>query len=124
MRELLPGIVLFFGLCADALLKTSHLMRSTTPHIDEKTIFLLSVLSLLYFGFLLLNAEYFHFQNIALGIIGELLTIPFIIGQFILLYFAWKEFRLRGYSIKTYAFTSMIISVGLICFIIAVFLVG
>lgn len=53
---------------------------------------LLSILPLLYFGFLILNTEFFRFQSIASGIIQELF-IPFIVGQFILLYFAWKKFK-------------------------------
>lgn len=83
---------------------------------------LLSILSLLYFGFLLLNAEYFRFRSIALGVIRELFTIPFVVGQFILLYFAWKKFKLVGYSIKTYSFAAVVISLGLICFILISFI--
>lgn len=103
-------------------LQCTGLMQTTGTHKDEKTLFLLSVLSLLYFGFLLLNAEYFQFRSIALGVIGELLTIPFIIGQFILFVFAWKRFRLRGYSFRSYGFATLIIVTGLICFILVTFL--
>lgn len=74
------------------------------------------------FGFLLLNAEYFRFQAIALGVIQELFTIPVIVGQFVLLYFAWKKFKLSGYSLRTYAFASTIIVTGLICFVLVTFL--
>ena len=97
--------------------------RNMNRKKNERIIFLLSILSLVYFGFLLLNAEYFRFESIALGVIRELFTIPVIVGQFILLYFAWKKFKLRGYSIMTYAFVAMIIVTGLICFILASFLI-
>jgi len=124
MCELFPDMVLLLRLCSNTLLNDLPVrpMQATETHKNEKTIFLLSILSLLYFGFLLLNAEYFKFESIALGIVGELLTIPVIIGQFILLYFAWKKFKLRGYSIKTYAFASMIIVIGLIGFVLVSFL--
>jgi len=98
-------------------------MQETTTHKDEKIIFLLSIISLLYFGFLLLNAKYFRIQAIALSVIQELFTIPVIVGQFVLLYFAWRKFKLSGYSLSTYAFASMIIVAGLICFVLVTFLV-
>lgn len=99
-----------------------HLMEATRTHKDEKIIFLLSIISLLYFGFLLLNAKYFRFQAIALGVLQELFTIPVIVGQIVLLYFAWRKFKLSGYSLSAYAFASMIIVTGLICFVLVTFL--
>lgn len=97
-------------------------MQAIRTRKDEKIIFLLTILSLLYFSFLLLNASYFRFDNVALGVIQELLTIPVIIGQFVLLYFAWKNFKLKGYSVRTYAFVSVIILIGVIAFVLISFL--
>ena len=97
-------------------------MQEIRTHKEEKIIFLLTILSLLYFSFLLLNVSYFRFDHVLLGVFQELFTIPVIIGQFVLLYFAWKNFKLKGYSVRTYAFVSVIILIGLIAFVFISFL--
>ena len=80
-----------------------------TKSINDKNIFALSICALLYFGFLHLNATNFKLEYAAISFLQELLTIPIIIGQLMLLVLSWIHFKQNSYSIKSLAFASMIL---------------
>lgn len=61
----------------------------------SKTIFILCILVLMYFGFLLLNSE--------------VLTLPIMFGQLLLVIFSIKNFIESKYSYKTYPIWSLLI---------------
>jgi len=89
--------------------------------INDKKMLALSICALLYFSFLLLNSEYFKIESTAISVIQEIITIPIIIGQFVLLVLVCKQFRRNSYSIKTWTFVSMIILAASNCFVFVSF---
>ena len=90
--------------------------------IIDRNILALSIFVLLYFTFLLLNSAYFKIDSVVMGFIQELVTIPIIIGQLVLLVLAWKKFKQSNYLIRTWTFVSVIILVASNCFVIVSFL--
>jgi len=89
--------------------------------INDRNILALSICALLYFSFLLLNSVYFKIESTAIGVIQEIITIPVIIGQFVLLVLACKRFKRNNYSIRTWTFVSMLILAVLNCFVFVSF---
>lgn len=55
-------------------------------HISDRNLLVYSILTGLYIGFLHLNYNIFHWDFILLGVIRELITIPIMIGQLLLLF--------------------------------------
>ena len=99
-------------------------MEATKTGITDKTIFVLSICALLYLSFLHVNSYYFKVESIALGVVQELITIPIIMGQLVLLFVAWKRFKRTAYSVKTYAFASFVVLTALNCYVFVIFLLG
>jgi len=93
-----------------------------TKSIRDKDIFALSIGAVLYFGFLISNAMYFKLESTPIRVIQELITIPIIVGQLVLLIIAGIRFRQNKYSIKTLTFASMIILFASNCFVFVSFL--
>lgn len=75
----------------------------------SKTIFILCILVLMYFGFLLLNSEVFKFDFVLIGVLQEVLTLPIMFGQLLLVIFSIKNFIESKYSYKTYPIWSLLI---------------
>jgi hypothetical protein len=66
------------------------------------------VFILCYFVFFI-AAYKFHIDNIALGVIREMLTIPLLIGLVVLFVKAFGSFQKQGFSVKSYAFFSVLV---------------
>jgi hypothetical protein len=92
--------------------------------MKNRTIFILSVFALLYEIFLALNAHYFRFEHVLIGVFQEVLTIPILIGQFALLIFAAKRFKVSNYSTITWLFASIITLIISNCYVIYLFIKG
>lgn len=72
--------------------------------MKDRTIFLFSIGSLAYLGFLYMNSKYFKIDAIGVGVIQELLTIPVIVAQFVLLIVAMMKAWRRDYTVKSYIY--------------------
>lgn len=53
--------------------------------MSNRILLLIAVCIFLYISFLQLNVTYWNFSNVFLGVIQELITIPILIGQVIIL---------------------------------------
>ncbi len=84
-------------------------MEKDKIFISGKTIFGLSIGVLIYLSFLFLNSNTFKLDYVIIGVLQEILTIPIIIGQLILLIFAYLNFRKDNYSLRSYGFLSLIV---------------
>ena len=76
---------------------------------NSKLIFLLSLVVSIYFLFLYLNAYILRWDFVLIGVFQELLTIPVMLGELILLFFSIRGFILSKYLFKSYSFGATII---------------
>jgi len=75
----------------------------------NKLVFLLSILISFFFFFLFLNSYLFNLDFIIIGVFQELLTIPFMIGELLLLICSIIGFAYDKFLLKSYAFSSIIL---------------
>jgi hypothetical protein len=76
---------------------------------NSKTFFYLACAATVYFGFLLLNAYVTRFTSVLIGIFQELLTIPFIMLQLILLLMTFNNWRKESFQLHGYSFLAFLI---------------
>lgn len=75
-----------------------------------KLIFIISLIITVYFLSLFLNAYVIEFENGLFRFIGELITIPILIGQLFVLVISIKYTIEDKFSLKTYSFWAFILS--------------
>lgn len=90
----------------------------------KKLIFYISIGVFCFFLFLVLNAYIFKLKWVLIGFFQELLTIPTILSQPFLLYFAIKFWRTDNFSMNTYSFWASLILVITIIFTFGSFIVA
>ncbi len=76
--------------------------------MKNKTLFILSVTVFVYFSILLLNSYVFKWEFSLLGVFQELLTIPMLIFQVVLLIIAFKRSVKNKFAIKNLSFWSFV----------------
>ena len=80
----------------------------------DRPIFFAALFTVTYFGLIFLNGTFFKIENVLLGVIQELTTLPAILLQFSLLLFAIFRFAKGGFKILSYSFfTSFILITSL-----------
>ena len=78
--------------------------------ISGKTIFYLSILILAYFAFLFFNSYLLGSENVVIGFFQQLLTIPLLIIQLVLLFICISRIvQKRNGSLEEYLFPAVII---------------
>lgn len=77
----------------------------------NKTLFILSLSIFVYFTFLFLNSYVLKWENTIFGVFQELLTIPMLIFQVVLLVIAFKRSVKDKFAIKSLAFWSFCLMV-------------
>ena len=83
--------------------------RLKTNSKKDYYILLLSLLTLIYFTFLFLNAYHLKYDFFIIGFFRELLTIPFMLGAVVLFVFALKSVLANKISIRNYSIWSLLI---------------
>lgn len=90
--------------------------------ISEKLILLGSILSSLFLLLMYLNATVFQSDFVLIGVFQELLTIPSVLIQPVLLFLAFKVFIREKYSVKSYScFSILILSTSIIIILTSFF---
>ena len=77
--------------------------------ITNKNLLLATLISGLYFIFIYLNAAVFKFNFVLIGVFQELLTIPLLLLQLLLLFVAIKFSVRDGFSLKKNSLYSLLI---------------
>jgi hypothetical protein len=75
--------------------------------LNDKYLFLASLMIALFFTFLYLNNYYFKLDFVLIGVFQELLTFPTMFFQVILLVIACMNFISNKYSLKSYSIWSV-----------------
>ena len=97
-------------------------LRKNKTNTDlDLVIFLASIASLLYYTFMSLNTHYFNFDNVILIGVQQLITLPLMLGTLVMMGLTIKSLVTNKFSIKTYAFGSVIILTGTIILLISWF---
>lgn len=80
----------------------------------DKSIFFIALLAIAYVGLIFLNRTFFKIENVFLGVLQQLTTLPMILLQFSLLLFAVFRFAKGGLKILSYPFfTSLLLITSL-----------
>jgi hypothetical protein len=74
---------------------------------NDKNLFLVSLMIALFFTFLYLNHYYFKIDFVLIGVFQELLTLPTMVFQVVLLVIATMNFVSNKYALKPYSILSM-----------------
>ena len=95
-------------------IREKNIMNKNTN--KELYIFWGSLMCLMYFSFLFINTYIIKSKNVTIGVFQELLTIPFMLGSLVLLFFALKccissKFSLRNYSLYSIFILTIIIAI-------------
>jgi hypothetical protein len=77
--------------------------------LNDKYLFLASLMIAIFFTFLYLNNIYFKINFVLIGLYQELLTLPTMVFQVVLLVIATMNFVSNKYSLKTYSAWSVVI---------------
>lgn len=85
-----------------------------TTQKNEIRIFLLSIILIIYFGFLFLNVYVLKLEYTLIGVFQEILTIPLMLLSPVLLVFSIRNFIAKRYAIVSYAFLTIILLISLI----------
>jgi len=80
--------------------------------ITNKQLFYLSVIIGLYFSLLFINTYVFQFDFLALGILQEVLTLPLLLLQLILLVFSFLRIYRNKFSSFGYGLWSFLILIA------------
>ncbi|WP_156112489.1 hypothetical protein [Lacinutrix jangbogonensis] len=82
---------------------------------SEKIILGLGLLALLFLLLLYLNNHYFHFDFVLIGVFQELLTIPCILLQPLLLLFSIRGLYKKKFKENKYAYAAIaILTIGIL----------
>jgi hypothetical protein len=84
-------------------------MANDNLFLSSKMVFKATLIVFFYLAFLFLNAETIKLNFAIISVMQEILTIPIIIAELILCYFAFYYFRKSNYSLSTYGFYSIVI---------------
>jgi hypothetical protein len=79
--------------------------------LDHKVVFWLSLTMLFFFTFLFLNFYVFHLSFVAISVVQEMLTIPFMLLEIFLLIVSIKTLVSNQLSRRSYTFFSVAILV-------------
>lgn len=79
------------------------------PTFNDKSLFWVSAAVVSYFGFIYLNHYYFHIDLVLLGVFQEMLLIPLMALQLVLLFFSIKNLVFAKFSLRTYSFPTVCI---------------
>jgi len=82
---------------------------ATQPTFNDKSLFWVSFAITSYFSFIYLNHYYFHINIVLLGVFQEMLLIPLMVLQLVLLYLSVTNFITAKFSLKTYSFPTVCI---------------
>ena len=77
--------------------------------IDNKQLLILSIAVSLYFAFLFLNAYVFKFDNVFIGVVQELVTIPMLLALLFLFLFSIVRLYEDNFSVNKRSFWAFII---------------
>ncbi len=83
-------------------------MEKRKLHGKDRTVFLFSV-GILVFFLLFYTTEKLKIDFVLLGVLWELLIIPVLIGELILLFLSIKSLHLSKYSMRSWSFVTIII---------------
>lgn len=76
----------------------------------DKYIFLASIITVVFLLLVYLNYAIFKLDFVLIGVLRELLTIPCILAQPILLFLSLRKFIEIKFKVKSYAFCTSIIT--------------
>ncbi len=76
---------------------------------NHKLLFGLCLALLSYFVLLNLNSYYRHFSFVLIGVVQEMVTIPFMFFELALLFIPIKSFISTKFSVKQYPFYSLLV---------------
>ena len=86
------------------IMKNNKLLKA------DKNIFYISVLTSLFLMMIYINSVYVKWTFVLLGVFQELLTIPCLLIQPVLLYLALRTFFRSKFKIKTHIFLTVVIT--------------
>jgi hypothetical protein len=89
----------------------------------DKPIFFTAIFAVLYIGLIFLNGSFFKIENVALGIIQELTTLPVILFQFALFLFALFRCIKGGFKVLSYCFLTSLLLISSLTLIVLSFVV-
>lgn len=87
-------------------------MKSNPNAMAERAIFTISVASCLWLAFIWLNFKYLHLTHTVIGVFQEMLTIPALIIQPVLLVFSIIFTRKSNFGPGHLAFWSLLINLA------------
>ena len=91
---------------------TKDLIEFSRNHLisNGKCNFYISIITSLFLLFIYLNSTVFKLTFVLIGVFQELLTIPCILTQPILLFLSLKKFIRIKFKVKSYTFCTLIIT--------------
>ncbi|WP_299889390.1 hypothetical protein [uncultured Lacinutrix sp.] len=89
---------------------------------SEKIILTLSIFTALFLVLLYLNNTIFHFSFVLIGVLQEMLTIPCILGQPLLLFFAARGIYNNRFREKKYVYAAIALLIIGISFSVTMFI--
>jgi hypothetical protein len=90
----------------------------------DKLIFFVALFTVIYIGLIFLNGTFIKIENVVLGVIQQLTTLPTILLQFALLLFATFRFVKGGFKILSYSFfTSFLLITSLTLIVLSFVLI-
>lgn len=90
--------------------------------ISGKTTFTLSLCTLSWFILLILNSKFFKLDLVVISVIQEILTLPIMVIQLLLLILAFLNFKKGNYSVHSYAFWALVVLIVTNAFVIGSFI--
>jgi len=93
-------------------------MNITKAQTSEAILFWASIIALIYFLFLNLNAELFNFEFVFISVISELITIPMLLVVFGILIFAAIKIIRKSYSNVSYMLAIVVNAVIILTWIV------
>lgn len=80
-----------------------------TKSASQQKIFLFSLVTFSVLLLIYLNYAFFKRDYVWIGVIQELITIPCLLAQPVLLFFAAKGFFNNGFRVQSYSFASIVL---------------
>ncbi len=100
---------------------TKYLMNKTKPQ-SNKFVFYASIATATFLLLLYLNTTYFKLDFVLIGVVQEMLTLPAMFAQPVLMLMAGRAFDLNGYKIKSYSFFAILISLTTFLIVVSSFI--
>lgn len=88
----------------------------------DKGLLLISIFGSLFLTWMFLDYYVFKSTAIIVGVIRELITIPTMLGQFVVCVLAFLHWQKRNFQLAEYALFAFIISLGNSLFVIGSFI--